>query len=193
VSSASGDVAAAAGTAGARCVSGGAHRLHKSPWSYLIHIRPAWLLSKSAKPTRTVRQEISAEQEQRTQGRATDSNGTTGRHPRPCVRRLHHSCFFPGALRCHRNVLIWIFAAALNVCSRVLPVACILSQIASRSRTRPVCCRDALLSQESTAELCCGVMTVKSSRLFNLALPARKAFSLAYALQRAAFAALSKW
>ena len=51
-----------------------------------------------------------------------------------------------------------------------------------------------LPSQQDAVVPCCGVMTVKkSSRLFNLALPARKAFLLADALRRAAFAAPSKW
>lgn len=84
-----------AATAGARCVSGGAHCLHKSLWSYLVHIRPAWLLSKSAKPIRTVRQEVSAEQEQRTQGRATDIAGRlTGIPGLACI-----VCIIPASSR----------------------------------------------------------------------------------------------
>lgn len=56
------------------------------------------------------------------------------------------------------------------------------------------CAAQKLPSQQHAVVPCCGVMTVKkSSRLFNLALPARKAFLLADALRRAAFAAPSKW
>ncbi|KAF1924682.1 uncharacterized protein M421DRAFT_274168 [Didymella exigua CBS 183.55] len=59
--------------------------------------------------------------------------------------------------------------------------------------TTASCAAEMLSSQESMALLSCGVMTVKSGRLFNLVKPARKAFRLAGASQRAAFAALSKW
>jgi len=105
-------------------------------------ITPAWLLSKSAKTHDSGSPRGLTEQEQRTQERRWQ----TGGQPRPCVHLLHHSCFVPRPPRCHRNILIWIFAGSPAVCSRVRPLACILSQIASRSRARsrplPVGLRD---------------------------------------------------
>ena len=50
-----------------------------------------------------------------------------------------------------------------------------------------------LIAQEPTAALSCVVVALKRGRLFNLALSFRGGFSLADALQRAAFAAFSQW
>lgn len=145
------------------------------------------------KPTRAVRQEVSAEQEQRTQGRATDIVGRLADIPGlACI-----VCIIPASSRGPLDVIA-ISSSGSSLHGSTSVRACCRSRASCRRlhhvhKHRQLCCRDPLLAQESTAELCCGVMTVKSSRLFNLALPARKAFSLADALQRAAFAAPSKW
>lgn len=107
-------------------------------------ITPAWLLSSQQKPTTVVRQDVSRgmnSARRNVVGRLADIPG----HACIACTILASS---RGPPRCHRNILIWIFAALLAVCSRVRPLACILSQIASRSRTRS-------RTTASWAERCC--------------------------------------
>ena len=138
-----------------------------------------WLLSKSAKPMRTVRQEAPTARATDVVGRATS---TTPDHT--CVASI-----IPAASRapprCHRNVLIWIFAAcciAHLFC--VLPLVCILciASVATASHssfTLATIGGRALLRGDDGEE--------------QFSLARTEGFSLADALQRAAFAAPSKW
>lgn len=145
------------------------------------------------KPTRTVRQEVSAEHEQHTQGRATDIVGTLAGIPGlACI-----VCIIPACSRGPLDVIAISSSGSslhrstsVRVCSRSRASCCRLHHVHKTA----FCAAEILLSRKNQRPgFVAGVMTVKSSRLFNLALPARKAFILADALQRAAFAVPSKW
>lgn len=120
-----------------RSWGGGADcRLHKSLWSYLVHIRPAWLLSsqqthKNGSPRGCAEQRTAHAGPDNSRRRQLDWQSQALRASPASLLLL------PAAPRCHRNILVWIFAALLSVCSRVLPLACILTRIASRSWPAP--------------------------------------------------------
>ncbi len=180
------------------------------------------VIKSQQRPVGMVRQEAVQSKEQRTQGRTTDIAGRqrkagegwdtlTSIPGHTCivcvVCIVCIVCIVTGSVP--RNPLdviamssSGILAASPNVCScscpRLFALACILTQIASKAATTASgCCRDpplatiggrALLRDDDSDD---GART--AAGLISSPCQPRKAFSLADALQRAAFAALSKW